>query len=132
MSTLALAWLAEAAVLGDELVVWLSNSKVLRRVIDALAFLLEETLQAGPALEAAHVPLSQSVVTEGERNALIDVWKAQNNPSKTSGIVLKQPPAIPLPLKSREPDPGWSAPRLFIFAALSLLLLVTLGLLLAR
>jgi hypothetical protein len=132
MSTLALAWLAEAAVLGDELVVWLSNSKVLRRVIDALAFLLEETLQAGPALEAAHVPLSQSVVTEDEHNALIDVWKAENNPSKTSGIVLKQPPAIPPPLKSREPDPGWSAPRLFTFAALSLLLLVVLGILLAR
>ena len=132
MSTLALAWLAEAAVLGDELVVWLSNAKVLRRVIDALAFLLEETLQAGPALEAAHVPLSQSVVSEDERNALIDVWKAENSPSKTSGIVLKQTSAVHPALKSTEPDPGWSAPRLFIFAAISVLVLLILGLLLAR
>jgi hypothetical protein len=132
MSTLALAWLAEAAVLGDELVVWLSSSKVLRRVIDALAFLLEETLQAGPALAAGHVPLAQSVVGEDERNALIDVWKAENNPSTASGIVLKQPAAIPPALKSREPDPGWSAPRLFIFAAISLVLVLVLGILLAR
>jgi len=131
MSTLALAWLAEAAVLGDELVVWLSSSKVLRRVIDALAFLLEETLQAGPALETAHVPLSQSIVSEGERNALVDIWKAENNPSKASGIVLKQQAASPSALKSREPDQGWSAPRLFIFAALSLLVLLVFGLLLA-
>ena len=132
MSTLALAWLAEAAVLGDELVVWLSSGKVLRRVIDALAFLLEETLQAGPALAAAHVPLSQSVVSEDEHNALIDVWKAENNPGKVSGIVPKTAPSVPSALKPREPDAGWSAPRLFIFAALSLLVLVVLGLVLAR
>lgn len=131
MSTLALAWLAEAAVLGDELVVWLSDSSVLRRVLDAFAFLLEETLQAGPALEQAHVPLSQSVVTEDERNALIDLWRAENNPSKASGIMLKPVAAAPT-LKSSEPDPGWSAPRLFIFAAVSLLVLLVLGLLLAH
>lgn len=132
MSTLALAWLAEAAVLGDELVVWLSNSTVLRHVIDALAFLLKETLQAGPALAAAHVPLAQSVVSEDERNALIDVWKAENNPSTASGIVLKTASTVPPALRSREPDAGWSAPRLFIFAAISLLMLLVLGLLLAH
>jgi hypothetical protein len=135
MSTLALAWLAEAAVLGDELVVWLSNSATLRRVIDALAFLLEEALQAGPVLPAAPVPLAQSVVTEDERNALIDVWRAENNPSKTSGIVLKgmnSEAELPPALRSREPDAGWSAPRLFIFAAISLTVLLLLGFLLAH
>lgn len=130
MSTLALAWLAEAAVLGDELVVWLSSSQVLRRVIDALALLLEETLQAGPALEAAHVPLSQSVVSEDEHSALIDVWKAESSPSTASGIVLKQQD-LPPALRSRAPDPAWAAPRLFMFAVLSLAVLLLLGLLLA-
>lgn len=129
MSTLALAWLAEAAVLGDELVVWLSNSSVLRRVIDALAFLLEETLQAGPALAQAHVPLAQSVVSEDERTALIDLWRVENSPSKTSGIILK--PTVTA-LKPSEPDAGWSAPRLFVFAALSVLVLLLLGVFLAH
>jgi hypothetical protein len=122
MSTLALAWLAEAAVLGDELVVWLSNGAVLRRVIDALAFLLEETLQAGPALAAAHVPLSQSVVGEDERNALIDVWRAENNPAIASGIVLKAAdrPAAGAPARKPLPaDAGWSGPSLLLFAAVS-------------
>lgn len=89
MSTLALAWLAEAAVLGDELVVWLSDSAVLRRVIDGLAFLLEETLQDGSPMQAAAVPLSRSVVGEDERNALIEVWRAEQNPVLASGIVMK-------------------------------------------
>jgi hypothetical protein len=89
MSTLALAWLAEAAVLGDELVVWLSDSAVLRRVIDGLALLLEETLQNGSPLQAAAVPLSRTVITEHERNALSDVWRAEQNPVLASGIVAK-------------------------------------------
>lgn len=127
MSTLGLAWLAEAAVLGDELVVWLSTSTVLRRVIDALALLLEETLQAGPALEAAHVPLSRSVITEDEHNALIDVWRAENNPTIASGIVLKpakRVTAAPAPAPRRV---VWSARQAFLFAVLSLGVLLLLG-----
>lgn len=131
MSTLALAWLAEAAVLGDELVVWLSNSLVLRRVIDALALLVEETIQAGPAL-AAHVPLSRSVVTQDERNALIDVWQAENNPAIASGIVAKpakrvsEAPRIRANRSAERPAP-WSAPRLLMFSLVSLVVMLLLG-----
>ena len=132
MSTLALAWLAEAAVLGDELVVWLSNAAVLRRVIDALALLIEESLQAGPALAGAPVPLAQSVVSEDVRSALVELWRAQTNPTKPSGIVLKPAAGVPAAPKSSEPDAGWGAPRLFLFAAISLLVVLLLGLLLAH
>lgn len=136
MSTLALAWLAEAAVLGDELVVWLSNSQVLRRVIDALALLLEETIQSGPAL-AAHVPLSRSVVTEDERNALVDVWLAENNPAIASGIVAKpaartsEAPRVRANRSAERPVP-WSAPRLLMFSLISLAVMVLLGFWLAH
>jgi hypothetical protein len=134
MSTLALAWLAEAAVLGDELVVWLSDSSVLRRVIDALALLLEETLQGGPAL-AAHVPLSRSVVSESERNALIDVWQAENNPAIASGIVAKptrRASDAPRARASGQRTPPWGAQRLLLFAVISLGLLLLLGIWLAH
>jgi hypothetical protein len=141
MSTLALAWLAEAAVLGDELVVWLSDSSVLRRTIDGLAFLLEETLQDGSAMDAAHVPLSRSVVSEDERNALIDVWRAEQNPVFASGIVAKpvqrtaaaQPLLNDVRLAILERFARNKTPRqLLLLAGISLGLLLLLGMLLAR
>jgi hypothetical protein len=140
MSTLALAWLAEAAVLGDELVVWLSDSAVLRRVIDGLAFLLEEALQDGPAMEASHVPLSRSVVSEDERNALIEVWRAEQNPVLASGIVLKpaqRTAAAPAATKRRiarlERFLSNTTPRQqLLVAGVCLCLLFVLGVLLAH
>lgn len=140
MATLALAWLAEAAVLGDELVVWLSDSAVLRRVIDGLAFLLEETLQDGPAMDASPVPLSRSVVSEGERNALIEVWRAEQNPVLASGIVLKPaqrtaaaPAATKRGLAIFERFLANRTPRqLLLGAGVCLCLLFLIGMLLAR
>jgi hypothetical protein len=87
MSTLGLAWLAEAAVLGDELVVWLSDSRVLRRVVDMLAILIEQgPLQAAAANDAGHLPLSRSVVSEEERLALLDVWQAERAPAPAPAL----------------------------------------------
>jgi len=88
-STLALAWLAEAAVLGEDVVGWLADGKVLSRVVDALAILIEQSLEEGPQLQAEHLPLSRSVVTEDQRKALLDVWRAQRNPSLVSAVVSK-------------------------------------------
>jgi hypothetical protein len=139
MSTLALAWLAEAAVLGDELVVWLSSSIVLRRVIDALALLLEETLQGGPSMDVAPVPLSGSVIGEAERNALIDVWRAESNPATTSGIVAKpdkrvssMPPAARARRGPSKAKAAWSPRAVALVAAFTLILLLVLRLWLTR
>lgn len=89
MSTLALAWLAEAAVLGDELVGWLADGAVLRRVVDALAILIEQTLHEGSTPPGEHLPLSRSVLSEGQRKALLDVWRAQRTPSLVSAVISK-------------------------------------------
>jgi hypothetical protein len=80
---------------------------------------------------AAHVPLSRSVVTEDERNALIDVWQAENNPTIASGIVAKPAKrtshAPRLRDRSAERTPPWSAQRLFAFSVIALALMLLLG-----
>lgn len=98
MSTLALAWLAEAAVLGDELVGWLANPQVLRRVVELLAVLIELALQGAPPQDVEHLPLSRSAVSEEERRAVIDVWRAQQAVLAPSGVVPKA--------SENEPEPA--------------------------
>jgi hypothetical protein len=83
---LAAALLAESKWLGEALALWLCQTATLVRVVESCAILMERAF-AGSELLASRTPLRLAAITASERNALVSLWQATQNPVSVSHVV---------------------------------------------
>ena len=136
-----------SGVFGGVLIVLLTVSGAWAQATAQLSGTVKDS--SGGVLPGADVTVTQtetgfkrSVVSEDERNALIDVWRAEQNPVLASGIVTKPAQrtaaARPAPQRAelalligriiRDRTPR----QRLLIVAISLCLLIIVGMLLAR